>query len=383
MKIKRYEAVNMQEAINQIKQDLGPDALILSVKKIKRGLKSFNLFSRPILEVTAASDISNNELPKKQQHNGTELMLESLRKEFVELKTHLLPKFYDKEVYTELQELKELIYSLRPKNGSAPPPTSLNLLYQNLVAQGIDSSVAHELLFKLGKHFKRKKNMKGDQLKGFLLSEAQDMLPTLTTPEGQRIMTLLGPTGVGKTTTIAKLAGEYALVKKRRVTMITIDTYRVASIEQLKIYGNSLGLPVHTALSPSDLKRCLTLNKDKDLILIDTYGYSPKDWEQLLEMKRFLPSGSTIENHLVLSITTKEEDLKRIISRFHSIPIHCLLFTKLDESDSYGAIFNHAVWAATPERITQLALNNPSNLFHEEEFTYDPEAEYRPRKISF
>ncbi|OGW13843.1 MAG: flagellar biosynthesis protein FlhF [Nitrospinae bacterium RIFCSPLOWO2_12_FULL_45_22] len=401
MKIKRYEAIDMQEAINQIKQDLGPDALILSVKKIRRGCKAFSLFSRPILEVTAAHDIPPpGELPQKQEYYGTELLLESLQREFMELKTLLLPKSYEREIYTELRELKELISLLRPKNGSGSSPTSPTLLSQHLIAQGIDSPIAHELLLRVRKHLKNKRKIKPDQLRLLLLNEAQNMLPTRPAHEGQRVMVLLGPTGVGKTTTIAKLAGEYGLVKKQKVTIITIDTYRVASIEQLKIYGNTLGLPVHIALSPSDLKRFLSINNDKDLILIDTHGCNPKDKDQLLEMQRFLPLNPAIENHLVLSITTKEKDLKSIISRFHTIPIHCLLFTKLDESDSYGAIFNQAIWAkkpvsflttgqkvpedieiATPERITQLALNIPFNLCHEEEPIYGPEAVYGGREI--
>jgi flagellar biosynthesis protein FlhF len=395
MKIKRYEVIDMSEAIRQIREDLGPDALILSVKKIKKGSKVFGFFSRPLLEVTAAGDIPYDPSPKRPSYQGTELLLETIKQEFTELKTSLLPRLIEKEVHCQLQEFKDLLSSLRPDRPYTSSVTNPKNLYQYLVSQGVDCLVAQELVLRMGRHLNKKRNRKvGPQLLDLLLDEVQKMLPRFPITEGQRIMVLLGPTGVGKTTTIAKLAGEYTFTKGKKVAVITTDTYRIASIEQLKTYGNTLGIPIHTALNRSDLQKFIAQNNDKDLILIDTYGCNPRDRGQLLELRQLLPPEASWETHLVLSITTREEDLKNIINRFHTIPIHYLLFTKLDEGCSYAAIINQPLQTkkpvsflttgqrvpedieiATPERIAHLVLNMPFNISFEEELAYDSRIE--------
>lgn len=155
---------------------------------------------------------------------------------------------------------------------------------------------------------------------------------------GPRIMAVVGPTGVGKTTTIAKLAAMYALNRKVSVAMITTDNFRVGAVEQLKTYAKIMDLPIEVAGSSQELAKALAKHADKDLILIDTAGRSPKDSERLEEMKTYLECQPGIDIYLCLSATTRAREIDEIIATFGTLPITRLLFTKLDESKSFGCI---------------------------------------------
>jgi flagellar biosynthesis protein FlhF len=154
-----------------------------------------------------------------------------------------------------------------------------------------------------------------------------------------RILAMVGPTGVGKTTTIAKLA---ALAYKQGVTvaLITIDTFRIGAVQQLQTYSGIMGMPMAIASTPAELAEAIADHADKQLIFIDTAGRSPRDREKLLEMKSFLDVNPSIEVHLCLAATTRDKELERTVARFGVLPVSRLLFTKLDESESFGCIAN-------------------------------------------
>jgi flagellar biosynthesis protein FlhF len=155
---------------------------------------------------------------------------------------------------------------------------------------------------------------------------------------GPRIMAVVGPTGVGKTTTIAKLAAMHALNRRVSVAMITTDNFRVGAVEQLKTYAKIMDLPLEVVASATELSRALALHADKDLILIDTAGRSPKDAERIDEMKGYLECHPGIEAYLCLSATTRSRELDEIVATFGALPVTKLLFTKLDESKTFGCI---------------------------------------------
>jgi flagellar biosynthesis protein FlhF len=157
---------------------------------------------------------------------------------------------------------------------------------------------------------------------------------------GPRIMAIVGPTGVGKTTTIAKLAAMHALNRGASVAMVTTDNFRVGAIEQLKTYAKIMDLPLEVAATPADLAKVLARHADKDLILIDTTGRSHKDAERLEDLKGFLECHPGIETYLCMSATTRARELDEIVATFGGLPITKFLFTKLDESESYGCIVN-------------------------------------------
>jgi flagellar biosynthesis protein FlhF len=159
-----------------------------------------------------------------------------------------------------------------------------------------------------------------------------------TKKNGPRIVAAVGPTGVGKTTTIAKLAAMYALNRGASVAMITTDNFRVGAIEQLKTYAKIMDLPLEVAATSQQLSKALAKHANKDLILIDTAGRSPKDSDRLDELKLILECQAGIDIYLCLSATTRTREMDQIIATFGTVPVTRLLFTKLDESRSFGGI---------------------------------------------
>ena len=170
-----------------------------------------------------------------------------------------------------------------------------------------------------------------------LVQTTQSLLPQ---PGEQKRLALIGPTGVGKTTTIAKLAAAFLLSGGKRVAMITIDTYRIAAVEQLKVYGEIMNVPVEVVMTAEQLRDVMLRHSNKDLILIDTAGRSPKDDVSLDELQQFLSVDPEIEPHLVLSATTRERDLYETYRRFSALQPKSLLMTKLDECECLGVLLN-------------------------------------------
>ena len=157
------------------------------------------------------------------------------------------------------------------------------------------------------------------------------------------MVSFVGPTGVGKTTTIAKLAAELSLNQKKEVALLTLDTYRIAAIEQLKIYSKIIDIPLSIARDKKEFQEALQLYKDKDIVLIDTAGSSRKDEKQMKELMDFLKGDVSVETHLVLSSTDQEDILFSNIKRFYPLSVDRLIFTKLDEANSFGMLFNIAM----------------------------------------
>ncbi|QWV97056.1 flagellar biosynthesis protein FlhF [Geomonas nitrogeniifigens] len=155
---------------------------------------------------------------------------------------------------------------------------------------------------------------------------------------GPRIVAVVGPTGVGKTTTIAKIAAMYALNRRVSVAMVTMDNFRVGAVEQLKTYAKIMDLPLEVAGNSQELSGALARHSDKDLILIDTAGRSPKDADRLDELKGYLETQTGIDVYLCLSATTRSREIDEIIATFGTLPVTKLLFTKLDESRTFGCI---------------------------------------------
>jgi len=152
-----------------------------------------------------------------------------------------------------------------------------------------------------------------------------------------------GPTGVGKTTSIAKLAARLALQKKKKVVLVTLDGYRIGAIEQLRSYAGLMGIPFRFVDPVSELPRVIEENKQRDYILIDTAGRGPRDMEAMRDLAAFLKQSEFIERHLVLSATTKQSDMRKIMDQFEVCRPDHLLFTKLDETSTPGPILNELV----------------------------------------
>ncbi|SFT71314.1 flagellar biosynthesis protein FlhF [Selenomonas sp. GACV-9] len=179
-----------------------------------------------------------------------------------------------------------------------------------------------------------------DVLAGYL-GEAMNFSEGITlNKHGVRIVALIGATGVGKTTTLAKIAARFVLEKNIRAALITADTYRISAVEQLKTYSDIIGLPLEIVYSPDELKVAIHKHRDKDLILIDTAGRSQHNEYQMKELQDFLAVNSHIECHLVMSATTKSRDAADILEKFSVCEPDRVIFTKTDETSSVGLILN-------------------------------------------
>lgn len=306
MQIRRFEADDIQGALKQIKSVLGPEALILSTRTIRAAHGS----RRSRLEIVAAVDqdpVSETRPPRL------------------------------------INDRRVRAYT-RPAPPVPPATRDKRLILERLLAAGLSPNWVQPLLQELQADGDPDPHFPGEQFQDRLfkkLTEGVEVIePGMT---GKRAWALVGPTGVGKTTTLAKLAAHFSLKRAKKVRLITIDTYRIGAVDQLKTYARILGLPFKVAAQPEELKTLVEGLSEEELALIDTTGSSPNNPRRLQELQDFLTGSSEIGSHLVLSATAKEVDLARIIDRFSCLPVESYVCTKLDETEALLPLFNQLV----------------------------------------
>jgi flagellar biosynthesis protein FlhF len=307
MKIRRFEAENRQEAMKQVKAVLGPEALILSSRSIRNPSQP----QQSIFEIVAAMDSDPApEFPKAKPR----------------------APFRNQRTY--------------PEERTAPPP---NRILEKLLACGLSPDWVNPLIREIHTLSEKENRPGGEKIQDYLIRRlAEGVEVAEPNRTGGRVWALVGPTGVGKTTTIAKLAAYFSLKRAQKVLLLTIDTYRIGAVEQLATYARILGLPLKVAASPKELKSFLEERGEQDLVLIDTAGRSPNNTGMLAELRDFLTVSPVIGSHLVVSATTKEGDLKKILSGFGCLPLEGYICTKLDETDQYLPLFNQLVPTRRP-----------------------------------
>ncbi|MCC6443392.1 MAG: flagellar biosynthesis protein FlhF [Armatimonadetes bacterium] len=326
MKIKRYEAPTMQEALMKVRSDLGPDAVILHTKKFTRG-GILGMMAKETVEILAADDVHIAEPASRRP--AVEAPPEPVEDRRI--------RTLESQIQSLQGSVERLLKDSHPQAQAVDP--RLAACYERLLASGVDEPVVQKIMAQIpapsGLDDRQAETLVPNALRGFLEVSG----PVAMAPGLPKVVALIGPTGVGKTTTIAKMSANFALLEKKKVALTTVDTYRVAAVEQLKTYGDIIDIPIRVAHTAKELRSALDGFADRDLIFIDTAGRSQKNTLHLSELKMLL-GGIPCETHLVLSLATRDRELYDIIERFSMVEVDRLLFTKLDETDSYGAVLN-------------------------------------------
>ena len=349
MKLKTFQAKTMAEALEQVKRQLGRDAVILHTRTLRTG-GLFGYGGRPMVEITAARSVAdlpryvaagklNGESGDKQARadGAASPMAPS------GVGTALADP---SALAVELQAIKSMVHDLvRETRRSHPPvlPDELFQAYLSLIENEVSEELARKLVSRLQAELGEQRLSDPAAVRRRLAAYLESMLPIsgplqLVSSSGPTVIALVGPTGVGKTTTIAKLAANLRLREDRRVGLITIDTYRIAAVEQLRTYAQIINIPLEVVTSPLQLKGALARLADCEVVLIDTAGRSQNDTIKVNELKCFLDQAKPHEVHLVLSSTSGQQVLDKVVERFSCLGIDRVIFTKLDEAIGFGVI---------------------------------------------
>jgi flagellar biosynthesis protein FlhF len=391
-----YEAQSDAEAIQVARDRLGREAVILSSRPVKLG-GVLGLFKRSALWVTAGILSPDQEDTKKESRDrmvAFQHLLEvrkavggavppepearvhaqgvasafshaAVTPAATAVQAYEINKVFpssEAPIARDVDEIKEILGRVlsRLENGTSAPVTGGAALdgedVKKLIDADVDSSIAADIVAEFTRS--------GPQV------PFQNWLPAVvstlgTEPSsalGGRKILFAGPTGVGKTTTIAKIAASQSLWGNRRVVLMTADTYRIAAVEQLRTYAKILGIPIEIVADPKDIPNLLKKHRDADLILMDTAGRSHYDNGRLDELRALYNSFLPDAVHLVMASNIKYRDMLNVIDRMGVVPISALLFTKLDETASYGTILNVIRDFGLPVSFFTVGQNVPNDI---------------------
>lgn len=351
MIIKKFQGKTENEAVEAAKKEMGGNIVIMNVRDLKKK-GFFSFFSRSQVEVTVALEEEGEKYaPVKKEEN----------REAVQTRRPLPnPQGVNRENSAVLEEKLDNLHALleqqiqkpeeeKPEEEPEAPLSEferlMKLLYNKLLDNEVDEKFANQIIDEMEKS--AKPNMPFEyaltnvyQKMVLKFGKSEGIVPA---ENGTKAVFFIGPTGVGKTTTIAKLASHYIVDEKKKVAMITSDTYRIAAAEQLRIYANILEVPFRVVYSPEEIVQCLRTFAGFDYIFVDTSGHSYQNEEQKQNMEQIVHAvdgEAEKEVYLVLSATTKYKDLLRIVDTYAEITDYKLIFTKLDETNALGNLMN-------------------------------------------
>ena len=397
MIIKKFVGKTEEEALEAAKKELGSGIVIMNVRNVKKkGIAGF--FGSRQVEVTVALEEEsdslrtvrresarkenavavNSEREKETAQNAVSVMSESsqnIEKKLDSLQTLLVNRFGQEEQVKSEQPQPEPVpaqnaeekKSKEEDEGSREQEKFIRLLYNTMLENEVDEKYANQIIDDAEKN--RKPNLPFDYILANVyqkmilkFGKAEGILPSQS---GPKILLFMGPTGVGKTTTIAKIASHYAVEEKKKIVLLTADTYRIAAAEQLRTYANILEVPFRVIYSDEELKTAVSDFGDYDYIFIDTAGHSHQNEELLEKMKLLIrAAGEVVEfqTFLVLSATTKYRDLQKIASSYKEISEYQLIFTKLDETATLGCLMNLRLYTDTPIAYVTCGQNVPDDI---------------------
>ena len=396
MIIKKFTGKTEAEATEAAKKELGSTLVIMNVREVKKkGLFAFLLPKQ--IEVTAALEeeaparpqygsilrtAADKEIRTEQQNllakNSTENIEKKLDSLQTLLESQLNNRQSEKEESAKTQDVPDAeekedktqdMAAAEKKEEEKNPEQDkfIRLLYNKMLDNEMDEKYVNSILEDASKT--KKADLPFDYLLANIYQKmvlkfgrSEGITPS---EEGPRIVLFIGPTGVGKTTTIAKLAGRYCVEEKKKVALLTADTYRIAAAEQLRTYANILETPFRIIYTPEELQAAVEDYWDCDYIFIDTAGRSHQNTDQLEKMKEMVAALKRPESYqvfLVLSATTKYRDLQKIADCYGKIADFELIFTKLDETEAVGNLLNMKLYTDAPIAYVTCGQNVPDDI---------------------
>jgi flagellar biosynthesis protein FlhF len=390
MIIKKFTAPTMTEALARVREELGTDAIILNTRSERRG-GVLDFMGKPVVEVTAAVD-SMPEPPKRTGSRSSQVApvgpAEARQyppeqpvsyqpppkapraREVVEVETKVLDDRVNiDKIVEDIHELKRSVKTLADTAAVGELdglPANLRNLLSSMQNSGMDDRIAKRVVRQMLNEltgaeladplFIRKKAAE------LILAGMGEVSPVVFAGAKPRIVAFVGPTGSGKTTTIAKLATDFTLNQGKRVSVLSIDTKRVDAVGQLKAYCRIINIPLFIAYSPDELPGLMPGIMGSDVTLVDTPGSGPLDRPQMIEMVEFLQRMVPQEVHLTVSVTTSLMEMNRIYENFGLLKPNRILFTKLDETDKYGTMISFAVMTRKPMSYVTFGQNVPGDF---------------------
>ncbi len=387
MKIKKFVGRSFQEAFEQMKQELGPDAIILHSKKVKNSGGLDFLSGKPMYEITAGIDTppaparetaplrgiaEEMAVPRARANgrratrgNGTyrapeppmpsaepvtapeqapENVIRAWELERQKMLSQLTQLTEIKDEITDIKKVVTQVADFLKYSRMPALPETFKVLLKQLVNNDVNEDLAKAIVQTVYSHTNAKDYKKADVVRRNLLNLIQRMVkvgrPLEQISRVPYVVALVGPTGVGKTTTIAKIAANLKLFYNRKVALVSADTYRIAAIEQLQTFANIANIPMSVAYSPQEIREAVLKYRERDIILIDTVGRSQKHDQHLRELNKFVEAANPDEVHLVLSLTSSFRTMLDVVKRFQLLRPNRLIFSKLDEASQTGNIIN-------------------------------------------
>jgi flagellar biosynthesis protein FlhF len=361
MNVKKFKAKNLQEALRMVRDELGSDASVLQTRELanRRLLRWFT--GAAGIEVTASTEVNVPSRISKRRRSTTPRNRQSSENHSVGVTTanaslsseaptgdqdvSAQPSPSLDALREQLLQLQSHVHSLR----DAPNDESLDSdvmfrAFTDLIEADMAEDVARTLIEEVSADAAstdvRDLLQVKAAIRGSIESSIQISGELRVSPGESRLIALIGPTGVGKTTTIAKLAANYRLRENRKVALITVDTYRIAAVDQLQTYADIIDVPMEVVSTPREMRAAIDRLRGYELILMDTAGRSPRDEIKLQELKSMLAEAQPDEVHLVLSAVNSTTNLVRAAERFAAVGTTSLVLTKLDEATGHGQLLS-------------------------------------------
>lgn len=341
----------MAQALAQVKGAMGSEAVILHTRTVQKH-RWLGLRRTEMVEITAGRGMRVAERSVARQGPPAYNRDIAPRPAAKFLETPAAQAAAMVAVAKEMGDLKTMVQDLvkRSRAGGAQTPDlpeDLLNFYTQLIENQVAEGLAHEIMKTLQVQLRPEHLGHAEFVRQKLAEQLEKLIPAAgpihrTKTTGPHVVALIGPTGVGKTTTIAKLAAHLKLRERRRVGLITIDTYRIAAVDQLRKYAEILDAPLRAVATGADLREAIASMHHCEYVLIDTAGRSPNDAMKLGELKGFLAAAAPDEVHLVLSTTASQACVELAINRFAEVRVDRIIFTKLDEAAHLGVVLNVA-----------------------------------------